>query len=118
MSLKRLKQLSQRLGLRFPPSPSDLSALNIIDIAPSLTGEDIEVFIDGEPVRILEVNRVKEAAGEKQSIYGYLIQTSLPKVQRASNHSQISIVVNDSETGEKREACLFRKRIWELPDFV
>jgi len=31
MSLKRLKQLSQRLGLRFPPSPGDLSALNIID---------------------------------------------------------------------------------------
>ncbi len=70
--------------------------------------------IDGYPVKILALNKVEEAAGEDQVIFGYLIQTSLPEQWSNLDYSRVCIVVEDSETGEKGEGCLF----WEKPKYV
>jgi hypothetical protein len=125
MSLKRAKEFSQRLGVGFPPSPDEIRNVShnfsVIDIAPNLTKDDIEVLIDDQAVKILEVNKVKEAAGGNQSIYGYLIQTTIPKNSKDlknSNYSQIRIIISDCETGEKGEGCLFCKRIWEMNNWI
>jgi len=40
---------------------------------------DIQVSIDGQTVAVLGVNRVREAAGENQTMLGYLIQVELPE---------------------------------------
>ncbi len=37
MSLRRVKEFSQRLGIKFPPSREELRSLKVIDIAPRLT---------------------------------------------------------------------------------
>ncbi|MBS7634074.1 carboxypeptidase regulatory-like domain-containing protein [Candidatus Bathyarchaeota archaeon] len=125
MSLKRSKEFSQRLGIGFPPSADEIrnvsNNFSIIDIAPNLTKGDIEVIIDNQTVKVLEINKVKEAAGGNQSIYGYLIQTALPvnsKTSRNSGYSQIRIIISDRETGEKGEGCLFCKRIWEMNNWM
>lgn len=114
MSLRRVKELSQRLGVGFPPSREELRSLKVIDIAPRLTKKDVTVTIDGYPVKILTLNGVEEAAGEDQVVLGYLIQTSLPEQWSNLDYSRICIVVEDSETGEKGEGCLF----WEKPKYV
>lgn len=114
MSLRRVKELSQCLGIGFPPSREELKSLKAIDIAPRLTKKDVTVTIDGYPVKIFTLNKVEEAAGEDQVVFGYLIQTSLPERWRNSDYSQICITVEDSETGEKGEGCLF----WQKPKYV
>jgi hypothetical protein len=122
MSHKRAKEFSQRLGIEFPPSPDELHNLShnlsIIDIAPNLAKDDIEVIIDDQTMKILEVNKVREAAGGNQSIYGYLIQTTIPTNLKNSDYSQIRIIVSDRETGEKGEGCLFCERIWKMDNWV
>jgi len=114
MSLRRVKELSKRLGIGFPPSQEELKSLKVIDIAPRLTKKDVTVTVDGYPVEILTLNKVEEAAGEDQVIFGYLIQTSLPGRWRNSDYSRICITVEDSETGEKGEGYLF----WQKPNYV
>jgi len=109
VSLRRAKDLSQRLGVEFPASKDELKSLKVIDIAPKLTKEDVDVTVNNEPVGVLEINRVREAIGEDQSMYAYVIQTSLPKQQTDLDYSRISIVLRDKETGEKGEGCLFLK---------
>jgi hypothetical protein len=122
MSLKRAKEFSQHLGIGFPLSPDELRNLSynfsIIDIAPNLTKGDIEVLIDDQTVEVLEVNKVREAAGGNRSIYGYLIQTTIPTNLKNSDYSRIRIIVSGRETGEKGEGCLFYRRIWEMDNWV
>jgi hypothetical protein len=84
-----------------------LNGLPVIDIAPKLDKKDIEVAIDGQPVEILEVNRVREASGRNQYMYGYLIQVALPGKKKDDAYSVITITLSDPETGEKGEGCLF-----------
>jgi hypothetical protein len=69
-------------------------------------------------MKILEVNKVREAAGGNQSIYGYLIQTTIPTNLKNSDYSQICIIVSDRETGEKGEGCLFCERIWKMDNWI
>jgi len=114
MSLRRAQELSQRLGVGFPASKAELKSLKMIDIAPKLTKEDIDVTVNNRPVRVLEINRVREAIGEDQSMHAYVIQTSLPKQQTDLDYSRINIVLRDKETGEKGESCLF----WKEPSYV
>jgi len=75
--------LSQRFGIWFPASRDELKSLKEIDIAPKLTNDDVDITIDNQPVKVLKINKVKEAIGEDQSMYGYIIQTSLPNNGRA-----------------------------------
>jgi hypothetical protein len=81
----------------------------VIEIAPELTQEDIEVTVDGEKTAILQINRVMEAAGEGKAIIGYLIQATLPQNWKADGFARICVAVRDRDTGERGEGILF----WE-----
>jgi hypothetical protein len=81
--------------------------LPLMDIAPVLNLEDIAVAIDGQPVTVLRVNKVLEAAGPKQDMIGYVIQTQLPTGKTSNPYSIITITLTDRETGEKGEGSLF-----------
>jgi hypothetical protein len=86
-----------------------LGKLPVIDISPDLAAKDIVVTIDGEVVRVLEVNRVREAAGPNQYMFGYVIQTDLPEKPLGNDYIVITITITDSETGEMGEGSLFFK---------
>jgi hypothetical protein len=119
MSLKRSKKVGGEKALK---------KVDIIDISPDLSKDDIELRINGKPVKILELNRVLECAGSARSIIAYLIQTTLPKrsiiayliqatlhikipeSKRYSGYSRIDITLRDAQTGERGEGCLFWKR--------
>ena len=81
--------------------------LPLLDMAPDLSPGDIIVTIDGQAVNILKVNRILEAAGPKQDMVGYVIQTELPERKTVKDYSIITITLTDHETGEKGEAGLF-----------
>jgi hypothetical protein len=81
--------------------------LPVMDIAPELGKSDIAVLIDGQPVNVLELNKVREASGLHQSMFGYLIQVTLPEKKTQREYSVITITLTDPVTGEKGEGCLF-----------
>jgi hypothetical protein len=93
---------------------ANFQKLPVIDIAPDLGRDDIEVIVDGQKVDILEVNRVREAAGPNQYMFGYLIQVTLPKKKADKPYSVITITLTDPVSGDKGEGCLFMS----LPDYV
>jgi hypothetical protein len=100
----------------------------VIGISPTLSLNDIELKIDGKPVKILELNRVEEYAGGLTSIIAYLIQSTLPKKsiiayliqavlpikipenKKDSEYFRIDITLRDTQTRERGEGCLFWKR--------
>ena len=81
--------------------------LPVMDIAPELGKKDIMVSIDGQNVNVLELNKVREASGLHQSMFGYFIQVSLPEKKTEKEYSVITITLTDPVTGEKGEGCLF-----------
>jgi hypothetical protein len=81
--------------------------LPVMDIAPALDKNDITVVIDGQNVNVLELNKVREAAGVHQYMFGYLIQVALPEKKTQREYSVITITLTDPVTGEKGEGCLF-----------
>lgn len=90
-----------------------LSELPILDIAPALTAEDIDVTIAGQPVEILEVNRIRESAGPGQAMFGYVIQVTLPAERPSGEHIRFSVVVRDRETEDVGEAWLWIRNMEE-----
>ena len=84
----------------------------LIEIAPNLSENDIELQINGKSVDILEINRVREFGDKTQSIFGYLIQCELPKDWLNSEYLPIRMILSDTETKEKGEGCLFWKNIF------
>jgi hypothetical protein len=102
MSLTRtVKKVTEAGGME------NLGKLPVIDIAPELTADDIQVTIDGQPVKVLQVNKVREAAGPNQYLFGYLIQVPLPEKKPVTEYFPITITLTDRSTGEKGEGCLF-----------
>ena len=87
-----------------------LGGLPFIDIAPELKARDIVVKIDGEVVEVLRVNKVQEASSPTQALYGYLIQTPLPKAPATGDWITIDVTLTDPATGEKGEGRLFLAR--------
>lgn len=85
----------------------NLGKLPVIDIAPELTVDDIQVAIDGQPVKVLQMDRVREASGPNQYLFGYLIQVPLPEKKPAPEYFPITITLTDKATGERGEGCLF-----------
>lgn len=74
MSLSRvLENITEAGGME------NFQKLSVIDIAPELNKNDIEVSIEGYKVGVLEVNKVRKAVSENQSLYSYLIQVGLPE---------------------------------------
>jgi len=87
-----------------------LGGLPFIDIAPGLSAKDITVKIDGETVEALRVNKVQEASSPTQALYGYLIQTPLPKSAASGDWITIDVTLSDPATGEKGEGRLYLAR--------
>lgn len=86
----------------------------LIDIAPNLTVEDVEIRINGEAVKILDVTKVKEFSSDGRAIYAYFVQPVLPDGWQTSEYLHILITLTDSETGEKGESSLY----WEVPKYM
>jgi len=106
MSLTRIiKKVTEAGGLE------NLGKLPFLDIAPELTAKDILVKIDGQTVKILKVNKVREAAGPSQDMIGYVIQTDLPEKDSAPEYSLITITLTDVETSEMGEGSIFFKHV-------
>lgn len=91
MSLKRLKEVEEN---------EDMSKLEIIDIAPELENDDIQVTLNGEKVDVLMINKVKEYAGPGQSMYSYLLQLSLNDTFNSRENNLITLKVHDRKTNE------------------
>jgi len=83
--------------------------LPVIDIAPDLAARDMKVTIDGQEVKILEVNKIREAAGPDQLIFGYVIQVPFPEKTAGKDYLTFTIMATDPATGDKGEGCLFFK---------
>jgi hypothetical protein len=103
MSLKRAK----KAGIIEVPK-----AKTLIEIAPDLSKNNMDLQINDKSVDILEINRVREFAGNNQSIIGYLIQCDLPENWLNSEYLRIRMILSDTETKEKGEGCLFWKNIF------
>jgi len=88
-----------------------LGKLPVIDIAPELAAKDIEVRVDGERVDVHEVNRVREAGGPTQVLFGYLIQVALPKAPPSGDWIVFDVRLTDRATGEKGEARYYLARL-------
>jgi len=102
MSLTRTIKAVQDAG-----GMDNLGKLKVIDIAPGLTADDIQVAIDGQPVRVLQLNKVREVSGPNQYLFGYLIQVPLPEKNPGTESFPITITLTDRATGEKGEGCLY-----------
>ncbi len=102
MSLMRTaKKVTEAGGME------NMGKLPVIDIAPEFSADDIQVTIDGQPVKVLQINKVREAAGPNQCLFGYLIQVPLPEKMPMTEYFPINIALTDRVTGEKGEGCLF-----------
>jgi Carboxypeptidase regulatory-like domain len=106
MSLSRvIKKVTEAGGME------NLGKFPLLDIAPELTAKDILVTIDGRAVKILKVNKVREAADPSQDMIGYVIQTDLPENKKAGEYSFITITLTDGETGEMGEGSVFFRHV-------
>jgi hypothetical protein len=102
MSLTRTLKAVQDAG-----GMNNLGKLKVIDIAPELMADNIQVTIDGQPVRVFQLNKVREASGPNQYLFGYLIQVPLPETKPKTESFPITITLTDRTTGEKGEGCLY-----------
>ncbi|MEO0185951.1 MAG: hypothetical protein ABIL20_09160, partial [candidate division WOR-3 bacterium] len=100
MSLKRVKEQG---GIEV------VKQMRSIDITPELSKKDIDVKIDNKKADILTLNLVKESAGENKTIFGYLMQCSLPKKITKAKYLRIDLTIYDRKTKENGEGCLFLK---------
>lgn len=100
MSLAKGKQFKEDKSLLEGP---------IINIAPELHKEDIEVRIEGVPSTIYAVNKVLESAGENQHIYAYLVHVSHEPDLNYNQYHRIDLTLTDRDTHEKGEGTVFWK---------
>ena len=87
-----------------------LGKIPVLDIAPELGAKDIEVKVNGEPVNILQINKVKESGGPTQVLYGYLIQVSMPKSPAPGDWIVFDVTLTDPASHEKGEGRLYLPR--------
>jgi hypothetical protein len=85
----------------------------LLDIAPTLSKNEIIVSVNESTSEILEFTKVKEMAIDNgKEITGYLLQIPMDGINDAKDYQKIHIVVCSVETGEKGEGSLF----WKIPD--
>ena len=108
MSLKRANELEKIGNINFKEKIVDES-IKIIDIAPELTKEDIEVHVNGEKSEVYQVNKVLEYGSEGQSIYSYLVHVSLNKDVNKFEYNKVHLSLFDRKTGERGEGSVFWK---------
>ena len=97
MSLKRYQAHGSTPD--FPPG--------LIPLAPDLRPEDIEVSIDGQPVRLLCVSKVREEAQPNHHMDAYLAHVEVPGYNETDAYRKINVAIVDRETGERGEGSVF-----------
>jgi hypothetical protein len=105
MSLAKTASLVMKAG-----GMAALTRLPLVDIAPHLEAEDIQVRIDGERVDVLRVDKVREVSGPTQDMFAYLIQVGLPKRSRLEDWVVFDVTLSDRTTGERGEGWLYLPR--------
>jgi len=85
----------------------DPDAPGLIDIAPNLDPEDIEVTLDEQPAPLLCVNKVREQTSPDQYMDAYLVHVGADGILETDVYRKISVAVTDKETQERGEASLF-----------
>ncbi|WP_425448833.1 carboxypeptidase-like regulatory domain-containing protein [Dethiothermospora halolimnae] len=108
MSLKKAKELEES-GICNFKKKSVADSVELIDICPELTKNDIEVFINNKKVEVFQINRVKEYGGENKYIYSYLIHVGLNNGTDRYEYNKVDIRLTDRETEEKGEGSVFWK---------
>lgn len=108
MSLKRAKELEKSGAINFKEKSVE-DSLEVIDICPELTKNDVEVHINNEKVEVFEVNKVKEYGGKNQYMYSYLVHVGLKKETNKYEYNKVHITLTDRKTGEKGEGSVFWK---------
>jgi hypothetical protein len=97
MSLKRYHVFLQ--GKRDAPGA--------IAIVPNLAPHDIHVTIDGKPVPVLGVNKVREQVPSEQYMEAYLVQVQADGIDETDAYRKITVAITDRETGEQGEGSVF-----------
>lgn len=82
------------------------------DMAPLPENAEIKVEINGLPVQINHIQRVREYVPEAV-IYGYLLHVSLEETENDKPYNKFKIYMKDLETGDMGEALYFQ----EKPDY-
>ena len=103
MSLQRQKDT----GL----SREEREKLPLIDQAPRLKVEDVEIKINGQIVDIWGLTMIEEKSSKDTAIYAYIAWPQLPQDWQQYKVLRIDITAIDTETGEQGENTLF----WENP---
>jgi hypothetical protein len=78
-----------------------------IAIVPSLTAEDIQVTIDGQPAPVLGVSKVREQTSSEQYMEAYLVQVKAEGIYDTDAYRKITLAITDRETAEKGEGSVF-----------
>lgn len=104
MSLKRCKNLIKDGTIQG----------GLIDAAPSLSKDDIEIKVNGTCAKIYRINVVKEAVSEDRYMHAYLLHIGLDEAISIHRYNKIDICIFDRDTGEKGEGSVF----WREEDTV
>jgi hypothetical protein len=79
----------------------------LIDIAPRLAPEDIEITIDGHPAPLLCVNKVREEAPPSNYMDAYLVHVQANGMRETDAYRKIDVAIVDRETHERGEGTVF-----------
>lgn len=80
-----------------------------VDIGPELSSDDVKIVINGVPVELVGMNRLKETIDPNRNMKAYLVQSTLPEDWGKLDYLRVSVTIVDQETGEKGEGCIFIK---------
>ncbi len=100
MSLKKGKSLMES---------GKLDTVDIFNMAPKLTNDDIDMVINDEKVEVFQINRVLEDVENNQKQTAYLIHVQLPENLNIYEYNKITITLYDNETNERGQGSLFWK---------
>ena len=99
------RPMSLKRALAFEASDQDGTGL--IDMAPKLRPEDIEITIDGEPAPLLCINKVREQIQTDRYMDAYLVHVQAGGYGETDAYRKISVAIVDTETQEKGEGSVF-----------
>jgi len=78
----------------------------IVDVAPDITIEDIELTIDGQKAKIFTLNKVEEFGGDN-NLNGYFMTTQRPIEMNFEDYTKIEIKIHDKDTNEYGKGVLY-----------
>ncbi len=82
---------------------------NDLDLTPGPDELDIQVEINGHPVKVNKIQRIEEYTGKDSYLYAYLLQVGAP-TQTARNNDIFRILMKDKINGDTGEAIYFKEK--------